>query len=295
MTSMSGHHAHDLDWDAMVGFAELEAEALFSLVAEATSALADLADRQGLEVRRVVDVGSGPGVATCSLAERFPSATVVAADGSSEMLASVAARATRVGVSDRVTTHLMQLPDGLDSLGPADLVWASMVLHHVGDEAAALRGLRGRLEPGGLLALVEFGDPLRVVPEDVDFERPGLWERLDAAGAAWLADMRAGLPGAAASSDYPTMLGAAGFELLVDRPLRVQLGPPLDDRARRVAFGHLQLIREHAAPYAEAADLQALDVLTDEAHAEGILQRGDARLHASRRLLVARAIPGPAS
>ena len=285
-------HAHDFDWAAMVAFAELEAEALMSSISEAIASLSDLAARHGVDVRRVLDVGSGPGVATCALAERFPPASVVAADGSAEMLANAATRAARLGLADRVATRLVELPEGLAALDRFDLVWASMVLHHVGDEAAALRGLRERLEPGGLLALVEFGDSLRVVPQEVDLGRPGLWERLDAAGAAWLADMRAGLPGAAPSADYTAMMEAAGFEVLLDRPLTVQLEPPLDDRSRRVALGHLQMTRRHVEPYSDAGDLQAIDVLTDEAHPEGILRRADARLHASRRLLVARAVPG---
>src|SRR5919202_2724723 len=173
-----GHHHHppDLDWAAMVEFAELEGEVLTPFLAVAMSLLGDLTG--GREVRRILDIGSGPGVATCVLAEEFPSARVVAADGSAEMLAAVAARAARLGLGDRVDTRLVDLHEGVGTLDGADLVWASMVLHHVGDEGAALRGLRSLLEPGGLLALVEFGDPLRVLPDGVDLGRPGLWERL---------------------------------------------------------------------------------------------------------------------
>jgi SAM-dependent methyltransferase len=185
-------HAHDFDWAAMVTLTEREAEVLGGVLEEATAAVARLAAGDGLEVRRIIDIGSGPGVGTCALAERFRAATVVAADGSAEMLESVTARAARAGLAERVTTRAIELPDGIASLGPADLVWASMVLHHLGDEAGALRGLRAQLEPGGLLALVEFGDPMRVVPDDVDLGRPGLWARLDEASAAWLRDLRAG-------------------------------------------------------------------------------------------------------
>jgi SAM-dependent methyltransferase len=278
------HHAHDFDWDAMVGHAELDAEVLRPFLDEAIDELAGFADRDGLEVRRILDVGSGPGVATCALAERFAGASVVAADGSTEMLANVAARAERLGLAGRVETQLIELPDGLDDLGPADLVWASMVLHHVGDEAATLRALRSHLETGGLLALVEFGDPLRVVPGDAE-----LWSRLDAAGAAWMKGMRAELPGATVSADYPTMLAAAGLVVVVDRTVTVRLDPPLDDRARRVAHGYLERMRQHQEPYADAADLAVLDALIDQDGPDGILQRPDALLHVSRHLFVARA------
>jgi SAM-dependent methyltransferase len=287
-------HAHDLDWAAMVTFAELEAEVLLAFLAEATTVLADLTERKARDVRRILDVGSGPGVGTCVLAERFAAATVVAADGSPEMLANVAARAERLGLAARVQTRLVELPDGLDGMGPADLVWASMVLHHVGDEAGALRRLRSRLEPGGLLGLAEFADPLRFVADDAGLGRPGVWERLDAARASWLADMRAGLPDAQPAGDYPTMLRAAGFEVVVDRVIRVELEPPLTDPPRRMALGHLKLMREHAEPYAEAGDLELLDALVDEDQPDCIMRRPDALLHASRRLLVARAVDGSA-
>ena len=284
------HHVPDLDWDAMVAFAEREAEVLSAFLVEATSTLADIAAAGGPEVRRIVDVGSGPGVATCVLAERFPTATVLAADGSKEMLANVEARAARLGVADRVTARLVELPAGLDDVGTADLVWASLVLHHVGDEAAALRGLRARLRPGGLLALVEFGDPLRFLPDDADVGRPGLWERLDAARSSWLSDMRAGLPDSVESGDYRTMIEAVGFEVLVDRVVAVHLDPPLDATARRVVFDNLTRTREHVADRADPADLEALDHLLDEDAPGGILRRPDALLHASRHLFVARAV-----
>ncbi len=273
----------------MVEFAEREAEVLIPFLSVAMSLLTDLSTKSGVEVRHILDIGSGPGVGTCVLAEHFPSATVVAADGSAEMLASVAARAARLGLADRVETRLVDLHEGVAAFERADLVWASMVLHHVGDEAAALRGIRSRLGPGGLFALVEFGDPLRVVPDGVDLGRPGLWERLDAGRASWLADLRAGLPGAVVSGDYPAMLQAAGFEVLADQVVRVRLAPPLDDRAKAVALGHVRRLREHVEPYVDAADLAALDVLTSEDDPAGITRRPDAVLHASRRLLVSRA------
>jgi len=164
-----------------------------------------------------------------------------------------------------------------------------MVLHHLGDEAGALRGLRARLEPGGLLALVEFGDPMRVVRDDVDLGRPGLWARLDEASAAWLRDLRAGPSGSVQNADYPAMLQDAGFELVIDRLVTVRLDPPLDDRAREVALSHVQRLREHVAPYADPADVDALDALADPDDPASVGRRTDAFLYASRRRLVSRA------
>ena len=59
------------------------------------------------------------------------------------------------------------------------MIWASMSLHHVGDEVAALRVLHEMLEPSGLLAIAEMAGPMRVLPDDLDVARPGLAGRLD--------------------------------------------------------------------------------------------------------------------
>src|SRR4051794_16420760 len=101
------HHDHDaapLGFDSaeMAAFAEMDGEIFLDLTRRATAVLADLCDRRGLEVRRVVDLGSGPGVGSCCLAERFALASVVAADGSTAMLDQAKARAARLGLASRV-------------------------------------------------------------------------------------------------------------------------------------------------------------------------------------------------
>lgn len=203
---------------------------------------------------------------------------MVAVDGSATMLARARARADRHGFGDRVETRLVDLPAGLATLGRADVAWASMALHHVGDEVDALRGIRDLLVPGGLLALVEQAGPVRILAGNPDLGRPGLWDRIDAAWAAWFAGMRAGLPGATASGSYPEMLQAAGFEVVVDRMLTLVVGPPLDDRSHRFAHEQVSRMREHLQPDAVPADLQAL---------EGLLDEPRAGLKASRHLYLA--------
>ena len=130
---------HDLDWGSPTTGArtELEGEVLAGLVERALAVLGDLCAAGSLKVSRILDLGCGPGVFTCLLAQRFGSATILAVDGSAEMLDRAAARARRLALEQRVQTRLVELPAGLDSLGQADVVWASMVLHHVGDEVAA--------------------------------------------------------------------------------------------------------------------------------------------------------------
>jgi trans-aconitate methyltransferase len=295
-----GHHDHGensghgalFDSEAMAARLELEGEVLGGIVTDAVARLYELCERRGLQVRRVLDIGSGPGVATCALAERFGDARVVAADGSATMLEHVSSRAERLGLASRVETRLVDLPEGVGSLGRADVVWASLVIHHVGNEVDVLRRLRERLERHGLLAVVEFADPMRVVPEDVDLGRPpGLWARIDAAWQAWFEDMRAELPGSTPSADYSAMLAEAGFEVLVDEVLRTVVDPPLDDRARRFARQQLEGAQTRLVSHADPADLAALDALLDESDPE-VLGRAGARLSAARRLYVSAVTTG---
>ena len=79
------------------------------------------------------------------------------------------------------------------------------------------------------------------------------------------------------------------YELVIDRLVTVRLDPPLDDRAREVALSHVQRLREHVAPYADPADVDALDALADPDDPASVGRRTDAFLYASRRRLVSRA------
>lgn len=284
---------HGLVFDSpmMAAFAQLEGEVLIGLVTQGVATLAECSRRYGVEVRRVLDLGCGPGVGTTMLAQQFGAATIVAVDGSATMLEHVTARAERLGLAHRVQTRLVDLPAGLETLGRADVVWASMVLHHVGDQGTTFRRIRAALGPGGLLAVMEQDRALRVVPEDADLGRPGLWERLDAAWAAWFAGMRAGLSGATTPADYPAMLGEAGFEVVANEVLALALDAPLHERGRRFAQSHLMRTQAQLAAHAPAADLEALDVLTGENGEGSILRRDDAVVRAERHLYVARALP----
>jgi SAM-dependent methyltransferase len=283
-------HQHHLAFDSpeAAAFAELEAEVLVGLLDDAASTLAGLCRRDGIDVRRVLDVGCGPGVGACRLAELFPSARVVAVDGSPAMLARAAARAERLGLAERVEIRSVELPASLEALGRADIVWASMVLHHIGDELGVLRHIRELLTAGGLLAVLEWAGPLRVLPDEADPARPGIWQRLDAASAAWFAEMRAALAAAAGTVAYPAILEAAGFEVVADELLTLVLGAPLDAAARRFAREYVLRARAQLARHADPADLDALAVLVAEDADDAVTCRGDVTLRAQRRLFVAR-------
>ena len=182
VTDMPAHEHGQLEVDT-----ELEGELLLAFVTETAAWIADLRGIAAPPVRRAIDIGSGPGVGTCELARMFPDAHVIAVDSSPAMLERAAQRAIAHGLDGRVSTHVAELPRGLDGLARADVIWASMSLHHIGDEVASLRLLGALLERHGLLAVAELAEPMRVLPDDLDVGRPGLAERLDAAGASWFA------------------------------------------------------------------------------------------------------------
>jgi SAM-dependent methyltransferase len=272
------HHDSDFDWAAMVADITREGEVLMPYLTETISWIAALCRRDGLEVRRIVDIGSGPGVGTCVLAQYFEAAVVVAVDGSKEMLEHAAVRAEALGLSARVQPLRLDLPAGLGRIGSADLVWAAMVLHHADDPAATLHGIRSLLTPGGVLAIAEFGDPPCFLPDDVGVGRPGLAERLG--------DVN---PADAFPSINPAIIEAAGFELVANRKVEVHLHPPLSEDARRVGLGHLRWVHELVEERLDAQDHETVDVLMDEDAPLGIMRRQDAFLDVSRQIYVARA------
>uniref|UniRef100_UPI003D74F7EE class I SAM-dependent methyltransferase n=1 Tax=Streptomyces sp. bgisy082 TaxID=3413776 RepID=UPI003D74F7EE len=88
-----GHAPQDsthLDWNLLAPLLERQAEVASPAYADAAAWLGTLAPAQG--VRRVLDVGSGPGVVTAVLAEAFPAADTVAVDGTPELLERARAR-----------------------------------------------------------------------------------------------------------------------------------------------------------------------------------------------------------
>src|SRR3954470_19277687 len=101
-------HHHPVDWAARAADLVAEAELNAPMVDQA---LAWLAQRVP-GATRVLDVGSGPGVAACSFAGLLPEATIIAADGSVELLELARHRAAAHGAGDRVSTIETALPDG---------------------------------------------------------------------------------------------------------------------------------------------------------------------------------------
>ncbi|WP_030155639.1 class I SAM-dependent methyltransferase [Streptomyces sp. NRRL S-244] len=282
----SGHHSAELDWDVMATQLENGAELQLPGLRRTAAHLGELLGPSA-EVRRILDIGSGPGVMTCVLAEAFAGAETVAVDATPGLLDRTLARAEKLGLGDRVAVRHAQLPEGLGSgvgpggegLGTADLIWSSKTVHHLGDQQSALDALAGVLRPGGVLAVAEGGLPMRFLPRDIGIGRPGLQARLDAVHEHWFSVMRAELPGSTpVVEDWPAMLGRAGLSRVGSFTYLLDLPAPLGGTAR--AFLHTQLtrLREAASDMLDADDLDTLDVLLDPEAQHGILSRPDAFL-----------------
>ncbi|MFE2099813.1 class I SAM-dependent methyltransferase [Streptomyces sp. NPDC059468] len=268
-------HAHDtdIDWAEMAAHLETQAELFTPVYERAMAWLAKEVTEPGL----IVDAGSGPGVVACLFAEAFPGARIVAVDSTEPLLEQARDRAVRQGVADRFDILAGELPGVLDELEyPADLLWASRSLHHLGDQRAALAAFAARVAPGGTLALLEGGLPSRFLPRDFGIGRPGLQERLDVVQAEWFARMRADLPGSVAvTEDWSALLTSVGLKHTRTRSFLLDLPAPATDRARDHVAASLARLREAGAESLEAEDLATLDRLLDPADPASVHRRPD--------------------
>jgi ubiquinone/menaquinone biosynthesis C-methylase UbiE len=103
----------------------------------------------------VIDVGAGIGYFSIPLARLVgPAGHVIAIDIQAEMLAALASRARRCGLSERIKPHLAD-PDSLGNHPKADFVNAFWMVHEVPNQRAFLTDIFGFLKSEGLFLLVE--------------------------------------------------------------------------------------------------------------------------------------------
>ncbi len=99
----------------------------------------------------VLDAGSGPGVITFMLAERFPNARVTGVDMVAEEINASKTIATRAGITNASfeTADITTLP----FQNRFDLIVCVDILEHIEDDEQALAKLREALKPEGTLVL----------------------------------------------------------------------------------------------------------------------------------------------
>jgi tRNA (cmo5U34)-methyltransferase len=125
---------------------------------------------EGIDARRILELGTGTGETARRLLNVHPGARLVGIDASEGMLA--VARAD-VPADLRVQRLEDRLPEG-----PFDLVVSALAVHHLdaGEKRDLFRRVREALRPGGRFVLADLIVPER--PEDVvtpatpDFDKP---------------------------------------------------------------------------------------------------------------------------
>jgi len=269
-------HAHshdsDFDWARWAEQLELEAATLMPLIDDVVAIHTPGVD--WATAQHVLDLGCGPGVISCALAHHAPHAHVTALDSSVQLLTRVRHHAVEQQVATRVHTLEADMEAVLPALRPMDVVWAGMVLHHVADRPAVLGNLRGILQPGGTLVMIEFAGPPEALPADDPAQ--GAWDRLEA-GVVASRNERIGVD--PNTIDWPQLLADAGFELITDDVLSADHCPPLDDVARQWLQRHVERSIEWLDGTLSDDDVVALSALA---------ARDDLSLRHERRVLTAR-------
>jgi SAM-dependent methyltransferase len=235
--------------------------------------------------RLALDIGCGGAGMSIALGQALPPpAKVIGVDGNAEILASARQNVTDAGLGDdRVELRQFDLEAGPVALGkelgePADVVWASGVVHHVGDQQAVVDGLAGLLAPGGRLALAEGGLRSQYLPWDAGVGEPGLELRLLAAQDAWFARMRAELPGSVRMPyGWTTALREAGLTQVTTVSVMLEKPAPLAAADRTTVVSRLSMfvgrIRETGLLSQE--DVDAWTRLLDETGPDWLGRRDD--------------------
>jgi SAM-dependent methyltransferase len=273
---MEHHH----DRHQLAELLDLDAEVLHSYLSDVT---AWVRQHAAVGPRRVLDLGAGTGTGTIALARCFAGADVIAVDQSADMLARVRSRAAGLGLTGRVATVQADLDGDWPATGPADVAWASNVLHELARPDRFLADAFAAVRPGGLLAVAEFGAWPRFLPDDLGLGRPGLEARCHAA----LESAAAGPP-TPHGTDWGPRLEEAGFGPVTQRTFAIDLRPPVPPATGRYARAYLQRIRPELDGRLDAGDRAALDTLIDSDGPDGLLHRADLRVRTIRTAWVAR-------
>jgi trans-aconitate methyltransferase len=284
-THQSGHAVFDDERIALMISAEGEsARPITAQAIERAASALKAGDRD--QVRRVADLGCGPGVEACALASAFPAASIAAIDGSPAMRAATRKRAYDAGLAARVEVDAINLEDDLRSLGSYDLVWTAQALHHMNDEAATLARFAALLNPGGVLCVLERLRPAELRPTD-DAGRPDIWERIAAAQAAWHAD---GSTSASSSgpNHYIELVRQTGIDVVDSGPLTAVVTLTDTPGTALLISRYVQAALRNLTDRLASADIDALRTLDIKRSAH----RSQVEVSQSRVLVIGRAPEG---
>ena len=164
-----------------------------------------------------------------------------------------------------------------------DLTWASMSLHHMADPGQVLRDALAATRPGGLIAVAEFAEPLRFLPDDLGFGWSGFERRIgDVLGQAHTEEMPT------LGSAWAPHLTEAGWHVLAERDFPIDLDPPAHPDAARYARAWFARLSEGLADRLEPGDRATLAELLDEHSPRSVLHRANLHICGTRTITVAR-------
>jgi SAM-dependent methyltransferase len=231
MAAMAVHTHDSVDWaarlPAMRRSATLDAPALAGVAARLTARLPPGAT--------IVDAGCGVGPMSGPLVAelaRRGGGTLVLIDAVPELLAAAVAAAEETAEAiDGAAVEIRSVHADVagtrlaDVAPPADLIWASAMVHHLPNQQAGVTALAAGLREGGVLALGEGGLETRCLPWELGVGEPGLERRLLAARGEWFTAMRTGMAGAVpmpygwgVALRHAGLTDVAAFSYLVDYP-----------------------------------------------------------------------------
>jgi len=276
------HQHQEAAADDYFDLLDLDAEVLHDYWSTALAWVRQEAD--GTPRARLLDLGAGTGTGAIGLAQRFTEADVVAVDISADSLARVHAKALDLGLAPRVRTVQADLDAGWPDLGaPVDLTWASMSMHHMADPGRVLRDALDATRQGGLIAVAEFSQQLRFLPDDLGFGQPGLEDRLaDTLGHAHAE----ALP--TLGSAWAPRLADAGWNVIAERDFPIDLNPPSHPRATRYALAWFARLSHGIDDRLLPDDRAMLAALLDDGSPRFLLHRTDLHIHGIRSITLAR-------
>jgi SAM-dependent methyltransferase len=287
-----GHgHGHGAGSDGMTDLLELDAEVLHGYWTSALDWVRAVTDGTAADVTapgtgapaRILDLGAGTGTGALGLARRFPAAEVIAVDVSADSLGRLRDKAARGGLSARVKAVEADLDAGWPDLGPLDLTWASMSLHHLGEPARALRDVLAATRPGGQIAVAEFARPLRFLPDDLGFGQPGFEERaLDVLGRAHAQTMPT------LGSAWVPRLAGTGWQVIGERDFPVDLAASAHPKAAEYAYGWFGRQAHVLTDALDAGDQATLDALLDRDGPHSLSRLPGLRIRGFRTVIMAR-------
>jgi SAM-dependent methyltransferase len=289
MTSKHTHGAHVHDRaaspgspdDTMTGLLELDGEVLHDYWSAALDWVKRAADGAGPS--RLLDLGAGTGTGALGLAERFPQAEVIAVDIEPGSLARLRDKARAGGLEGRVRAVEADLDAGWPDLGPLDLTWASMSLHHMADPGQVLRDALAATRAGGLISVAEFPEPLRFLPSGPGSGWPGFEDRLNETLGRAHAEAMPTL-----GSAWAPRLADAGWDVLDERRFPIDLDPPAHPRAVEYARAWFTRLAEGFTGELEPGDQATLAALLGEGGPGALSDRADLHIRGIRTVTLAR-------